>query len=293
MIRSIYVYHVKGRGWRDIGYNFLVDRFGRIWEGRWGGVGRAVIGAHVIGYNDEAMGVSALGTYSHTPPSPAMLGAFVDIFAWKFGVHHVKPGSTAAYRHGARSVISGHRDGDATECPGDALYAQLPVVRFGVASRMSPGWGRSHDFTRDGVPDLVARRRDASLWLYPGNGRGGFKSAVLIARDWSAANLVVAPGDWDGDRVPDVLVRMAGNGSLRLYPGRPGGRFGPSRQVSTHWRSFNAVIAPGDWDRDGNPDLLARRAADGTLLLYRGNGTGGFLPPRAVGSGWQHFSLIG
>ena len=52
ILRSIYAYHTQSRGWSDVGYNFLVDRFGRIWEGRYGGVDRPVVGAHTLGYND-------------------------------------------------------------------------------------------------------------------------------------------------------------------------------------------------------------------------------------------------
>ena len=63
LLRGIYAYHTQSRGWRDIGYNFLVDRFGRIWEGRWGGVNRAVVGAHTLGYNEVSFAMSAIGNF--------------------------------------------------------------------------------------------------------------------------------------------------------------------------------------------------------------------------------------
>ena len=80
IIRGIYAYHVKSRGWKDIGYNFLVDRFGRIWEGRYGGVDRPVIGAHTSGYNGEAFAMSAIGDFTSTTPSDAVIDAYGRLF---------------------------------------------------------------------------------------------------------------------------------------------------------------------------------------------------------------------
>ena len=104
IIRSIYAYHVNVRGWKDIGYNFVVDRFGRIWEGRYGGVDRAVIGAHTQGFNDDAFAMSAIGTYNNTVPAEAVLAAYQHLVAWKFSVHGVDPvnRSTTTGRAGLR-----------------------------------------------------------------------------------------------------------------------------------------------------------------------------------------------
>ena len=76
LMRSIYAYHTQSKGWSDIGYNFLVDRFGRIWEGRFGGVDRPVVGAHTLGYNDYAFAMSAIGNYDVKKPSSAMVQAY-------------------------------------------------------------------------------------------------------------------------------------------------------------------------------------------------------------------------
>jgi hypothetical protein len=134
IIRSIYAYHVNGRGWRDIGYNFLVDKFGRIWEGRFGGIDRPVVGAHVAGYNSYAFGASVLGTYVNTEPDDAALRAFAQVIRWKFDVHNVDP--TKVSYPGLKDVpaIAGHRDGGATQCPGDRLYAKLGTIRGAVAN---------------------------------------------------------------------------------------------------------------------------------------------------------------
>ena len=68
IIRGIYSFHTKSRGWSDIGYNFLIDRFGRTWEGRAGGVDQPVIGAHTGGYNSQLFGAAAIGTFNTTTP---------------------------------------------------------------------------------------------------------------------------------------------------------------------------------------------------------------------------------
>lgn len=73
ILRSVHAYHTQSRGWSDIGYNFLIDRFGRIWEGRYGGITRPVMGAHTLGYNGVTFGTSAIGNFETTAPSPAML----------------------------------------------------------------------------------------------------------------------------------------------------------------------------------------------------------------------------
>ena len=101
IIRGIYAYHTQSRGWSDVGYNFLVDRFGRIWEGRSGGVGRPVVGAHTLGYNDDSFAMSAIGNFETARPSPAMLRAFGRLFAWKLGLHGVRPARPGSLDHQA------------------------------------------------------------------------------------------------------------------------------------------------------------------------------------------------
>lgn len=136
IIRGIYAYHVIGRGWRDIGYNFVVDKFGRIWEGRYGGTTKAVVGAHARSYNAHAFGASVLGTYTRNEPTQAALTAFAELIAWKFRLHEVDPTSVSYPELKDVPAIAGHRDGGATACPGEVLYDQLSIVRGGVARRL-------------------------------------------------------------------------------------------------------------------------------------------------------------
>ncbi|MFD7449742.1 peptidoglycan recognition protein [Kitasatospora sp. NPDC059827] len=141
VIRSIYQYHVQSNGWRDIGYNFLVDRCGTIYEGRAGGVNQPVLGAHTLGFNTNSSGIAAIGTFSSDDPPQELQDGIAKIAAWKLGLGGWQADGSAKLTSGSSDSrypkgtvvdfdsISGHRDGVATECPGDALYARLPAIR--------------------------------------------------------------------------------------------------------------------------------------------------------------------
>lgn len=140
VIRGIYRYHVLSSGWRDIGYNFLVDKCGKIYEGRAGGVAKAVMGAHTLGFNTDSTGIAVLGTYTSKKPSAAAVKAVARLTAWKLGLYGVNPkgktyltsGGGNLYAKGRKvhlHTISGHRDGFATSCPGKRLYAKLGSAR--------------------------------------------------------------------------------------------------------------------------------------------------------------------
>ncbi|MFC5173924.1 N-acetylmuramoyl-L-alanine amidase [Streptomyces mutomycini] len=140
VLRSIYRYHVKSSGWRDFGYNFAVDKCGKIYEGRAGGVTKAVLGAHTLGFNTNSMGIAVLGSYSSKNPPAAAVTAIAKLTAWKLGLFGRNPkgkvtlvsGGSGKYKKGAKArlnVISGHRDGFATECPGIRLYKKLGSAR--------------------------------------------------------------------------------------------------------------------------------------------------------------------
>jgi hypothetical protein len=148
MLRSIYEFHRFGRGWHDIGYNFAVDRFGRVWEARAGGIDEPVIGAQAGGYNAYSTGIAILGSYGAQRISAAALSALERLIAWKLSLHgapcrgHVTVRVTAdgavysRFPAGARVLlprVAGHRDADSTDCPGDALYGQLTGARHGAA----------------------------------------------------------------------------------------------------------------------------------------------------------------
>ncbi|MBA2508514.1 MAG: N-acetylmuramoyl-L-alanine amidase [Nocardioidaceae bacterium] len=129
IIRGIYAYHTQSQGWSDIGYNFLVDRFGRIWEGRWGGIGRPVIGAHTYGYNEKSFAMAAIGNFQTVRPRHAMLRSYARVFSWKLGRNHINARGRTTIDGRRMRTLSGHRDAGSTSCPGGYLYARLGRIR--------------------------------------------------------------------------------------------------------------------------------------------------------------------
>jgi uncharacterized protein with LGFP repeats len=168
MVLGICRYHRDTNRWNDIGYNFLVDKYGRIYEGRDGGVGAAVVGAQAQGWNAQSTGVANLGTFSSSGQTSAGLRAMDRIISWKLDRHGTPRGgsttltsaggSTTRYRAGSRRTfrrISGHRDGNFTECPGSKLYSQLPRLRAAVED------GPSSDTTPPSAPQNLSPRNGA------------------------------------------------------------------------------------------------------------------------------------
>ncbi len=147
MLRAIYIFHRYVNGWNDIGYNFVVDLYGRIFEARAGGIDEPVVGAQAGGYNLVSTGIAVLGTFSSRPISTAARNALAKLLAWKLSLHGVPSqgrvtvkvnSAGASYSrfpantHVSLPRIAGHRDGDATECPGNVLYSELPAIRTNV-----------------------------------------------------------------------------------------------------------------------------------------------------------------
>ena len=139
IMRGIQIYHVKSNGWNDIGYNFLVDRYGTVYEGRYGGIDRNVIGAHARGFNTGSVGVAVIGTFESTAIPVAAESSLEKLLAWRLDLAHVDPLSTLTAISGGSerypagipvflNAVSGHRDTGLTSCPGDLLYAQLGTI---------------------------------------------------------------------------------------------------------------------------------------------------------------------
>lgn len=132
-VREIWKLHVFTNGWADVGYHFLIDPRGAIYEGRSGG--DQVKGAHFSGKNDGAWGVSLIGTFDRELPTECALESLIRILAWKSGQIGIDPLGRSLHEASGLSLdsISGHRDGPGvTECPGEALYQWLPQIRRSV-----------------------------------------------------------------------------------------------------------------------------------------------------------------
>ncbi len=146
------------------------------------------------------------------------------------------------------------------------------------------------DFDGDGKSDVLARDSGGVLWLYPGNGSGGWLAARKVGAGWNAMTSIESPGDFNGDGKMDVIARDA-NGLLWLYPGNGSGGWLAARQIGAGWNGMAAIEAPGDFNGDGKADVIARDN-NGVLWLYPGNGSGGWLAARQIGSGWNVMTAI-
>ena len=249
LVRAIYAYHVNGNGWCDIGYNFLVDRYGAIFEGRYGGVDRAVIGAHAGGFNTYTFGVSGIGDFTSAQPTAQMLAAYTAVLGWKLSLNGVDPQSTTVLISGGGPytqwpegtpvtvrTISGHRDVDATGCPGDAFYPRLN----GVASL---------------VRSYIATTSPPTTVLNAGNVKRSPDGRYMMAMQADGNLVVYGPGGatWATNTgVPYAFTAVQGDGNMVMYDRTDG---------SPLWASnTSGLYAHLEMQNDGN------------LVLYSGTG---------------------
>ncbi len=156
IVRSIFEYHTRTLGWCDIAYNALVDKYGQVFEGRAGGMDRPVEGAHTGGFNPDTWGVAMLGNFDDVPPTPIQLRTTGRLLGWRLGLDHVDPlGSVALTSTGGSftkfprgtvvtlPTIFTHRDVGNTDCPGNAAYAAMPLLRDTAAHFNTPIGPRS------------------------------------------------------------------------------------------------------------------------------------------------------
>jgi N-acetylmuramoyl-L-alanine amidase-like protein len=176
IVRGIEIYHVKGNGWNDIGYNFLVDKYGQVFEGRYGGVDKNVVGAHAQGFNTGSVGVAVIGTYTDAAPPVVAQKALANLLSWRLDLAHVDPLSTLTVASGGNPryppgvpvflhAVSGHRDTGFTTCPGNALYARLgAIARTAAATGLPKLYSPSVSGQPGGPIEFRARLSTALPW---------------------------------------------------------------------------------------------------------------------------------
>ncbi len=222
MIRAVYYAHVRINGWCDVGYNFLVDRFGTIWQGRSGDADRAVIGGHTKGFNSSTVGIALLG--QHQPgaspavarPSGATSAAVAQLAAWKLSLYGVDPNGvtwlknrsddgpqklTSNHWHLVRTVM-GHRDLGLTSCPGDygyELMGALPATLTTTRPADEPPVFASYTPYDRGSGAVTVNRR------------GGVRAAGSVALP-GAGEAPESPGLEPLPSPPPVAVSAAGSG---------------------------------------------------------------------------------
>src|ERR687895_982726 len=185
IIRGIQLYHVRSNGWNDIGYNFLVDKYGQVFEGRFGGMTRNVIGAHAQGFNTSSVGVALLGNYDAGGVTPAARAALTRLLAWRLDIAHVDPLSLLNWASGGNPrfpagvpvslrSISGHRDTGFTSCPGVRLYSELNGLARAVSVTGLPKlYSPQVSGAPGGLVRFLARLSEPLPWNVIVTDRGG------------------------------------------------------------------------------------------------------------------------
>jgi hypothetical protein len=256
VVRSIFALHTYTNGWGDIGYNFLIDPNGVIYEGRAGG--DDIRGAHFSCANSNTMGMAFLGTFTSLEPTVEAWKAATQLLGWKAGERGIDPLGITHHLPTQLQLhtISGHRDANpstapgacprGTECPGDALYPLLTILRVDVAEVLT-------------APSIVV--------VSP---NGGEVWAVGRERSiaWSSSNLDPAAAitirlSLDGGETSEELsIVDAGTTSVSWTPGPEHltssarvwiGALVDGEIESEDWSDADFAIAPGSRRRSTRP----------------------------------------
>jgi N-acetylmuramoyl-L-alanine amidase len=228
IVLAIARYHRNSQGWHDIGYQFLVDKYGQIFEGRAGGIDQAVVGAQAQGWNSTSTGIACLGDFTSIAQTPAGMDALARLIGWKLSVHGVPTtgevtvvsagGATNRYPAGTPVTfqrISGHRDGNNTSCPGNILYTQLEQLRTAAAQFAGPTAGLTI-YAPKQVRGVAPIEVSGSLRFPDGSSSDGVSVAIEYLPAVAGAawrNMGTAVAGFDGSW--RATTELPGSGSLR------------------------------------------------------------------------------
>jgi CHAP domain/FG-GAP-like repeat len=288
-------FHPNGSGYRPVPGDLIIESFSSGW-GHVSVVDRTV-GSTVYAVEQNA---TLTGRHSYTLTGSTLSGQYGDSTR---GFMHA-PANTA--RNSANPVVfsSGDFTGDAksdilaVNAAGDLyLYRGDGLGGFtGVGTKIGGGWGiftkelSTGDFTGDAKSDILGITAGGDLYLYRGNGLGGFTGGgTKIGGGWGIFGTVFSTGDFTGDAKTDILGITPG-GDLYLYRGNGlGGFTGGGTKIGAGWGIFTKELSTGDFTGDAKTDILGIKSS-GDLFLYRGNGLGGFTGGGTkIGAGWGIF----
>jgi uncharacterized protein YgiM (DUF1202 family) len=278
-MRSIYYYHAITRGWGDIGYNYLVDHRGNIFEGRFGG--ENVIGTHSGAFNTGSCGICALGTFETTDISASAQASLISMVAWV--LRNQNPQASAYLQGNLLPTIFGHRNISQTSCPGDELYADLPYIREVAADLLGSGSGPSE-------PGDLRKGQDVSITTNNANVRSGPGTNFSVIRTLNAGTT----GTIDGGPVAAhgyswyVVKTSAGTGWMATInfavAAKPAGAFKVNDTVRT---TGTLSLRSGAGTGFG---IIASMAAGTSLRITyaynRANGYEWYKVTGPYGSGW-------
>jgi hypothetical protein len=225
IIAGIDYYHTVTLGWGDIGYNFLVDKYGGMWEGREGSLDAAgnsmIVGGHAYGNNEHSVGIAALGDYTAVQPTPELLNAYATIISYRFDLAALNASDASGFtnRNGqSLPRIFGHRDVYATECPGTQIYSQIPALIQRVGNAGANPYSSASDYRpwRDGGPTIWSVPYASTLYV-----AGTSVAVPLTYEEWRLYGFEIAGRAnaipmWIGSG-PTIHARLQ-MGSAVAYP---------------------------------------------------------------------------
>jgi hypothetical protein len=303
LVRSIYRYHTQTLGWKDIGYNVLVDRYGRIYEGRFGGLDRPVIGSHARGANTGSFGVALIGDFRSAAVPQAARNALLELLVAMFELHGIDPRAAVTANSRRVSTLAGHGDVGSTTCPGGQVRNLFPGFRDQLRRRVNV---RFRDIA--GHPHEAAIERLRRAGVTSGYPDGTFRPDAAVDRGQMATFITRAarlpPGRGTGFR--DVPRRHPHHDGIQsvatagIAEGHPDGTFRPSRDVTRAQMAAFLARALGLRDRVGLTfnDVLPNHPHWGAIEavahagVANGYGNRRFRPERAVTRGEMAAFLV-
>lgn len=297
ILRSIQDLHMEGRDFWDIAYNFLIDRYGGIWEGRAGGVEQVSRGAHSHSFNPIVTGVCIMGNFQEEPVPTAALNSLVTLLAWKLTFHGAAADGILLHE-GTWPAIIGHKDipESSTSCPGKYLYALLPEIRARVlAAQHLPAAPFTTDVTGDGTADLVTILGDLVVIHssgYSAASSAPFQGAEVVADFSVRYDLITAGPSLTGGPGADVVARQASTGFLVRLSDDGTGALGEPVAVG-YQPDVSFVLSPGDITGDGIPDIVTGDPASGLIAVHAGDGAGHLQPSVPATSAFGALAAIG
>jgi hypothetical protein len=271
-LRAYQSWHQNGNGWSDLGYNVAIDPCGGVWEGRAGGLDRAIIGAHAANWNTGSVGITVMGNYERLQPNADILRALDRVVGWKAGIHGVNLQSSVTRTISGVSrtapAVVGHQQVGQTACPG-LIMGHLDRIRSNAASqagqwpRVPDGLGLAAFRDITGSPHALNIETLVERGITSGYQDGTFRPGLAINRAQVAAFLAKALGldPVPGNRFPDVAPGFVHEGWINalvdagVLGGYQNGTFRPNEPLR---REHMAVVIARALELSPRPSAAAQ-----------------------------------
>ena len=308
-VRAVYYYQAVTQDWGDIGYNYLIDSAGRIYEGRYSrdywngaiptaddGAGQMIAGGHALQHNSGNMGVALLGTFDTVRPTSAAVAGLVRLLAWTSSTYGIDPRGSSTYVNPVTGLtrytpnIAGHRNYNSTACPGTALYNLLPTIRSQVYAAMNTWPGELFNPPRRvlfSATTLTGRQFSASGTITAS--KSYTLSAMSTAPTSQAATIPNQAGTWyyiTAGAWAGYWIQASGQAVLQAPVAPPG--------VEAYWPTRPLQLAAGTYvgrKFTSTGGIYASRT--GTLAAASSTWTTQKVQIPGQGGGWWYYVTAG